>query len=258
MSHGDSRFRCRKGGSAGGGRGEEARLFTRLKRARGVRPAAAEDLPQFISCRSTLQEAAIHRAVGGRLGYQPRGVLLEPHGNQRDTPQNHPKAAPGWPHTHTPTRIDSFRHHSQTTEAESRAQLCNHGPTTIHTQTRGHTFAAPRPPEQTPERRTPSKQAAHVRPHLSPTDTHRYTHREIQRNRHIATANHVRAHTSSRHQKHRHPSGGSTCAHIPPPPHTTVILRPANRRSPARHRCPPQGPRPWHGDHSPRAPPGQG
>lgn len=35
MSHGDSRFRCRKGGSAGGGRREEARLFTRLKRAWG-------------------------------------------------------------------------------------------------------------------------------------------------------------------------------------------------------------------------------
>lgn len=33
MSHGDSRFRCRKGGSAGGSHGKEARLFTRLKRA---------------------------------------------------------------------------------------------------------------------------------------------------------------------------------------------------------------------------------
>ena len=38
MSHGDSRFRCRKGGSAGGGSGEEARLFTRLKRARECVP----------------------------------------------------------------------------------------------------------------------------------------------------------------------------------------------------------------------------
>lgn len=38
VSHGDSRFRCRKGGSAGGGSGEEARLFTRLKRARGCVP----------------------------------------------------------------------------------------------------------------------------------------------------------------------------------------------------------------------------
>lgn len=38
MSHGDSRFRCRKGGSGGGGSGEEARLFTRLKRARECVP----------------------------------------------------------------------------------------------------------------------------------------------------------------------------------------------------------------------------
>lgn len=45
VSHGEARFRSRKGGSAGGGRGVEARLFTRLKRVRSLPSDTCLGLP---------------------------------------------------------------------------------------------------------------------------------------------------------------------------------------------------------------------
>lgn len=102
VSHGDSRFRCRKGGSAGGGRGEEARLFTRLKRAWGCIPRLPE------TCLSLPPaEALCKRQRRTERWAGSRGVLLEPHGNQRDTPQKHPKAALK-PTTHTHRSLTSM------------------------------------------------------------------------------------------------------------------------------------------------------
>lgn len=98
VSHGDSRFRCRKGGSAGGGRGEEARLFTRLKRAWGCIPRLPE------TCLSLPPVEALYR----RQRYTERwagswGVLLEPQGTKGTHPRNTPKRPSSRPHTHTNT-----------------------------------------------------------------------------------------------------------------------------------------------------------
>lgn len=180
------------------------------------------------------------------------GILLEPQGNQRnalETLHGGPR-----PTTHTPTLMDSFRHDSQTTEAESRAQLSKHRQTTVRTQRHESTCTAPRPAEQTPKKRIPPKQAAHERTNPSPADTHTAKPRETGRPRQPTTC----AHTLPGHQKHIQPSEGATCTHTPPRAHTITILRPTDRRTPAHHRCPPQGPRPWHQDHFPHVPAGLG
>lgn len=63
---------------------------------------------------------------------------------------------------------------------------------------------SPGPPEQTPRDAPPSRRAAHVRAHSYTPDSS------------SGSNHHVRAHTSRRHRKHRQPSEGATCAHIPP------------------------------------------
>ena len=136
------------------------------------------------------------------------------------------------------------------------AQLRKHRPT-IHTLTRGYTCTAPGH-QNRPHRGAHPPNKRHTCAHLLHPQTHRYTHSEIQRNRQTAAANHVRAHTSSRHGKHRQHSEGATCTHIPHRAHTVAIFRPTNRRIPEHRRCQPQGPRRWHRDHSPHAPPGPG
>lgn len=72
MSHGDSGFRCRKGGSEGGERGEEAPLVYSPKNDRGgvypprlSCPSYPSHLPQFTFCRKTLKFLIIKRRGGG-------------------------------------------------------------------------------------------------------------------------------------------------------------------------------------------------
>lgn len=142
VSHGDSRFPVPEGGAPLRGSGDEARCLLCSERAREeVRRLPG---PAQFTCRSA-EEAETHRAVGGQSGYQPPGILR----SHTETKGKHLKAAPGRPHTHTPTHVDSLRHQSN-----NRGRVeCNRkrGPTTVHTlQSRGKTGTAPRgPPEQT-------------------------------------------------------------------------------------------------------------
>lgn len=62
---------------------------------------------------------------------------------------------------------------------------------------------SPGPPEQTPRDAPPSRRDSHVRVHSYTPDSS------------SGSSHHVRAHTSKRHRKHRQPSEGATCAHIP-------------------------------------------
>lgn len=185
---------------------------------------------------------------GGRgAGVLPQGVLLEPHGNQSDTletPQSGPRPPP---HTHTRT----LRHDSQTTEAESRAQLREH-------------HAPPKAWERRQDPRPPGRSAHFPRrqllcAHSLHPQTHRHTRREKSRQAGGPRQPTTCAHTLPRHQKHRQPSEGATCLRLPPRAHTITILRPADRRSPARRRCPSQGPRLRRRGHFPLVwAPGQG
>lgn len=99
VSHGDSRFRCRKGGSAGWGCGEEARLFTRLKRARGCVPR----LPT--TCLSLPLQNLFTKGgdtqSGGRVARVSDTWCSGSARNQKNTPQKKSKAAPGRQYTHT-------------------------------------------------------------------------------------------------------------------------------------------------------------
>lgn len=72
VSHGDSGFRCRKGGSEGGERGEEAPLVYSPKNDRGgvypprlSCPSYPSHLPQFTFRTKTLKFLIIKRRGGG-------------------------------------------------------------------------------------------------------------------------------------------------------------------------------------------------
>lgn len=110
MSHGDSGFRCRKGGSEGGERGKEAPLVYSPKNDRGgvypprlSCPSYPSHLPQFTFCRKTLKFLIIKRRRGRRLGRRDgsvdKGICLQasqgPQGGRRDlTPVDCPLTSP--------------------------------------------------------------------------------------------------------------------------------------------------------------------
>lgn len=187
------------------------------------------------------------------------GVLLEPQGNQRDTlktPQSDPR-----PNTYTHTHTHQYTWiPSDTTVKQPRLNRMHNYSNTdrphytpksvgTHTQPSGH--------PNIPGRSAHLPNSQHSCAHILHPQTHRYTHSEIQRNRPTAAANHVRTHTSG-YQKHRQPSEGATCAHIPPREHTVTILRPTNSGYPAHRRCPPQELRLGYRDPFPHVPPGLG
>ena len=94
MSHGDSGFRCRKGGSVGGGpRGGGAAVYSSEK-ATGVRPGAAEDVPQFTNCRNALEEAGSRGISHEVSSWSHRGTK-----ETTEIPPKRPQAN----HTHTNT-----------------------------------------------------------------------------------------------------------------------------------------------------------
>lgn len=190
MSHGDSRFRCRKGGSAGGGRGEEARLFTRLKRAWGCIPRLPE------TCLSLPPVEALYE----RQRYTERwagswGVLLEPQGNQRDTPQKHPKAALK-PTTHTHQHIQTP---SDTTVKPLRLNCLHNSASTDRTQY------------------TPKCVGTHVQPQGTRTDpTAAHTLQTSSTRAHTSfTHRHTDTHTAKSRETGR-PQQPTTCAHTLP------------------------------------------
>lgn len=123
----------------------------------------------------------------------------------------------GRPHQHAPAHTLGSHRQQRRNPVDNSHQ---HPPITITTQrpSAWEGMCSPGPPEQTPWGAPPSRRAALLRAHPHTPDSS------------SGSSHHVRAHTGRRHRKHRQPSEGATCAHIPPGwggglPHAVTVLR---------------------------------
>ena len=150
------------------------------------------------------------RAVGVSATGYPSGATQKPKGNTSKRPQvDHTHT-----HQHTLTLSDTKQQRQSRVQNSASADRPQYTPNRVGTQAQlpGH--------QNRPCRGAHPPNRQHTCTHFLQTQTRRYTHSEIQINRQIAAANHVRAHTSSRQRKHRQTLGrGHVRAHPAPGTH---------------------------------------